>query len=796
MAPLAALADEPPKTIPYPQGKTFTYDGREKNALGKELTAVEGGFALLEGVAQVSLGGSHSAVITESGDLYTWGANAYGQLGDGTDTNRLKPVKILSGVSQVSLGGSHSAALTESGDLYTWGNNESGQVGNGMHDQYSSEEPGKILSGVTQVALGGDHSAAITESGDLYLWGDNYFGQLGDGTTEMRFEPVKVLSDVKQVALGFEHSAAVTFSGDLYLWGANDFGQIGNGTTNDQPKPVKVLSGVAQVSLGGSHSAAITESGDLYTWGLNVAGQLGDGTTGNRLEPAKVLSDVAQVSLGNNHSAVVTPLGNLYTWGLNALGQLGDGSSENRLEPVRVFADVTQVSLGGAHSAAVTVSGDVYTWGDNWAGQLGDGTTTRKNRPAKTTIDSVRYGMPIVKLYAQDLGDAIFATEAGNYHCYAVPCDGYCWEDGTREPVEVSWSIVKPPTWMRLGGKTRYDTMAAIVGQTFPSTSDHVVLVSGQNFPDALSAASLAGAYGCPVVTTKPNALSAQAKAEIERLGACSVVIVGGKSAVSGAVEKTVADLGCVESVERISGSSRYNTALEVMKKAASLRTVDTVFVATGKNFPDALAASPFSYANGAPIVLIDPAKGLTDTQVNAVAATGAKRAVLLGGKTVVPDSVATKLKAKGVGEVVRLAGSTRYTTAIEVAKWSMANGSSLQSPVVATGLKDADALVGATLAGSKGSALLLVDEKNDKGKPIAAPAVDFLAEHAAEVRAGYILGAEGAVSTDMENRILKATHGVLAAPDPPLSGQSATEDSSESRFAAAGAPAESFPTS
>ena len=96
----------------------------------------------------------------------------------------------------------------------------------------------------------------------------------------------------------------------------------------------------------------------------------------------------------------------------------------------------------------------------------------------------------------------------------------------------------------------------------------------------------------------------------------------------------------------------------------------------------------------------------------------------------------------------------------------------------------------------SRGSDFELSQTPACGGKPIAAPAVDFLAEHATEVRAGYILGAEGAVSTDMESRILNATHGVLAAPDPPLSGQSETEDSFESRFAAAGAPAGSFPTS
>ena len=95
MAPLSASADETPKAIPYPHGKTFVYDGTEKNALGKGLAAVEGGFALPEGVAQVSLVSGHSAAVTQSGDLYTWGRNNYGQIGDGTWVgSRYKPTKI------------------------------------------------------------------------------------------------------------------------------------------------------------------------------------------------------------------------------------------------------------------------------------------------------------------------------------------------------------------------------------------------------------------------------------------------------------------------------------------------------------------------------------------------------------------------------------------------------------------------------------------------------------------------------------------------------------------------------
>ena len=331
----------------------------------------------------VSLGGVHSAAITTDGDLYTWGYNDYGQLGDGTTKIKSTPVKIMNDVASVSLGGVHSAAITTDGDLYTWGYNDYGQLGDGTTKIKST--PIKIMNDVASVSLGGAHSAAITTDGDLYTWGCNNSGILGDGTTESKSTPVKIMSDVASVSLGEAHSAAITTDGDLYTWGYNGDGQLGDGTTENKSTPVKIMSDVASVSLGRFHSAAITTDGDLYTWGYNVYGQLGDGTTESKsTTPVKIMSDVASVSLGDFHSAAITTDGDLYTWGYNSDGQLGDGTTESKsTTPVKIMSDVASVSLGDFHSAAITTDGDLYTWGYNSDGQLGDGTTVNKYTPIK-----------------------------------------------------------------------------------------------------------------------------------------------------------------------------------------------------------------------------------------------------------------------------------------------------------------------------------------------------------------------------------------------------------------------------
>ena len=234
----------------------------------------------------LSLGGNHTGVITENGDLYMWGSNNFGQIGDGTYDDRPTPKKILSNVKSASLGYQHTGAITENGDLYMWGLNGSGQLGDGTYDDRPT--PKKILSNVKSVSLGAFHSAAITENGDLYMWGYNYFGQIGDGTTTDCYTPKKIISNVKSVSLGYYHTGAITESGDLYMWGYNYFGQIGDGTKTTRTTPKKILSNVKSVSLGESHTGVITENGDLYMWGYNYFGQIGDGTYDDRTTPTKI----------------------------------------------------------------------------------------------------------------------------------------------------------------------------------------------------------------------------------------------------------------------------------------------------------------------------------------------------------------------------------------------------------------------------------------------------------------------------------------------------------------------------
>ena len=315
-------------------------------------------------VKQVSLGSDHGAAVMSDGSLYTWGANYYGQLGNGETSNGYyAPEKIMDDVAYVSLGFYHSAAITTDGSLYMWGENSSGELGNSP--LHNSSTPIKIMDNVVSVCLGYKYSAAITTDGSLYMWGRNHLGQLGNGTTENSSIPIEIMDNVAQVSLGDKHSAAITTDGNLYMWGSNYFGQFSNGTNEDSLTPIKVMENVAYVSLGSLDSAIVTKGGSLYICGSNSEGQFGDGTTQDSYNPVKIMDNVVCVSRDAVHSAAITTNGNLYMWGDNSFGQLGNGTTENSYVPIIIMNNVADISISGYYSAAITTDGNLYMWGRN-----------------------------------------------------------------------------------------------------------------------------------------------------------------------------------------------------------------------------------------------------------------------------------------------------------------------------------------------------------------------------------------------------------------------------------------------
>ena len=297
----------------------------------------------------------------------------------------------------------------------------------------------------------------------------------------------------------------------------------------------------------------------------------------------------------------------------------------------------------------------------------------------------------------------------------------------------------------RLSGATRYDTMASIVSAGY-STSKTVVIASGENFPDALGASSLAGAYGAPVILTSKGGLSERARSEVSRLGASKAYIVGGQAAVSASVESSLRGMGLL--VERVAGNTRQETAAKIAAKAASVTKPSTVIIAAGNSYPDALSVSPYAYAKGYPIYLAEGNGTLSTATLSAIKSLGTvKRVVIVGGTAAIKSSVESQLRGI-TSSIERWSGATRYETSLRIAEKTTADGMSWVTVAVASGENFPDALAGASLVGKSRGVLLLTAPGN--GSSITGT----LSSRRSLIGRCYILGGEAAVSKVVANQV------------------------------------------
>lgn len=339
----------------------------------------------------------------------------------------------------------------------------------------------------------------------------------------------------------------------------------------------------------------------------------------------------------------------------------------------------------------------------------------------------------------EDVAKADQWAEEGTAHLYAQwkrpGEDAPVWPTYTRNSSGGSGTYGTVSTsCSRLAGANRYATMASIASEGF-SSSGRVILASGESFPDALCASALAGSWDCPVILTSRDSLSPEAKAEIERLGAGDVVIFGGEAAVSAGVEAEIVAMG--RYVERMAGADRAATSvLALQRLVAGGMASDTVVVATGATYADALSIGPWSWATKSPIVLLSGG-ALSDDAVAAIHEGGFSKAIIIGGEGSVPASVEAQLAGLAI---TRLSGADRYATSVAVATFAAGNGLSWSPVFVVSGESFPDALAGAPLVGKRGGVLLLTRDGS-------TAATDAVASHASAISQGYVLGGEASVS-------------------------------------------------
>ena len=271
----------------------------------------------------------------------------------------------------------------------------------------------------------------------------------------------------------------------------------------------------------------------------------------------------------------------------------------------------------------------------------------------------------------------------------------------------VALNLVKIPLYNtvdRQSGADRYATAANISRGTVPSHAPVVYIATGLNFPDALAAAAAAGQLGGPVLLVTPTSIPTVVKTELTRLKPDKIIIAGGPSVVSASVA-TQLDAYTTGPVLRQSGADRYATAAAI-SAATFAPGPEVAYIATGLNFPDALAAAGAAGRLGGPVLLVST-NSIPTVVKTELTRLKPQRIIIAGGPSVVSASVATQLDAYTTGSVTRQSGADRYATASAISNATFAPG----APVayIATGLNFPDALAAAAAAARLGGPVLLV---------------------------------------------------------------------------------------
>jgi putative cell wall-binding protein len=290
-----------------------------------------------------------------------------------------------------------------------------------------------------------------------------------------------------------------------------------------------------------------------------------------------------------------------------------------------------------------------------------------------------------------------------------------------------------PTVTERLAGADRFGTAVAVSKSGYPGTASVVYLASGVNFPDALSAGPVAATQDGPVLLTKWDQVPAVTAAEIKRLSPKKIVLVGGTAALAPSVEKEMTSLA--PEVARVAGTDRYDTSRQ-LAEATFTKPVATVYLATGKDYPDALSAGAAAAEAGGPVLLVDGgADRLDATTMATLKKLAPAQLVIAGGPVVVSDGILAHAKSI-VPDSSRAAGQDRFQTSAVIAR----SFGTATHGYVASGWNFPDALVGSAIAGKNGQPLYVI-------MPTCQPGTIVLSQRELGITGVTVLGGTQSIS-------------------------------------------------
>lgn len=352
--------------------------------------------------AQHIIGGTdHALFLCSDSTVHAWGNDAYGELGNGSNTNSNIPVQVnsLTGIKAIASKGHHTLALQSDSTVWAWGSNLVGQLGNGTTTTPGINVP--VLCSITSIVAigaGEDHSLVVKSDGSVWAWGKNSGGQLGNATLTNSTLPVQVIgvTGIIAVAGGPSNSLGLKNDGTVWAWGIQgplrgDSITVINNSVYVAPVQVHgagnvgFLTNITAIAVGYHSCFALKNDGTVWAWGSNSSGELGNGENqySTKWTPTQIatLSGIVAIAAGENNIIALKSDGTVWIWGL-----LWNNSSIELL-PVQVssLSAITEISAGYNNYYVLKNDGTIWTWGKGSNGQLGNGTSplTISNTPGQ-----------------------------------------------------------------------------------------------------------------------------------------------------------------------------------------------------------------------------------------------------------------------------------------------------------------------------------------------------------------------------------------------------------------------------
>ena len=336
-------------------------------------------------VVDVSAGDTHACTISVDGRVFCFGANEFGELGDGTTEDRYFPTTPVVGVTDaidVAAGNRFTCALRSGGTIACWGEAGSGQLGNGGTSNSSAPVTVAGVDDALEITAGSNHACARRPGAGVWCWGQAMDVGNGSATNDSTPVPIPVqvsnLDDAVEISAGWNHTCARRADGTIACWGLNGdgatgYGQLGDGTLDDASTPVGVvgIDDAIAVGAGGWTTCAVRADRSVWCWGYGERGGLGDANSVNGAVPVQVvgIDNATSVTVGGWHSCARLTTGEVRCWGANSwggsVGQLGDGTSIDRSTPVTVqgLTNAAQIDAGWIVSYAAGEDGRLWGWG-------------------------------------------------------------------------------------------------------------------------------------------------------------------------------------------------------------------------------------------------------------------------------------------------------------------------------------------------------------------------------------------------------------------------------------------------